>query len=65
MRLDSEEDEIEIGVPDYQRPEDVTLGSITALPFRERRNDWVALDETPHKSRASSAAERHDSLQDQ
>lgn len=53
MRLDVEQDEIEVGVAAYQRPEDVTLGKITALPFGEQPADWTALDGTPHKSRGS------------
>jgi len=40
MRLDVAQDAIEIGVPAYQRAEDVTLGRITALPFVEQRDDW-------------------------
>ncbi len=32
--------EIEIGVPAYQREEDVTLGKILLAPFRRQRPDW-------------------------
>lgn len=63
MRLDIEQDEIEIGVAAYQQPEDVTLGKITALPFVEQRRDWIALDGTPHRSRPSRVAQRHESFQ--
>lgn len=66
MRLDIEQDELEVGVAAYQRPEDVTLGKITALPFRKQRTDWTALDGTSHESRGPLAlAERHDSLENE
>ena len=38
---DIPQDAIEIGVPAFQRPEDVTIERITTLPFRERGNDWI------------------------
>lgn len=44
LRLDVEQRAIEIGVPAYQRPSDVTLAKITALPFTEQRDDWTAPD---------------------
>jgi sterol desaturase/sphingolipid hydroxylase (fatty acid hydroxylase superfamily) len=53
MRLDVDQDAIEIGVPAYQRPSDVTLAKITALPFVGQREDWIALDGTPHPARAT------------
>jgi sterol desaturase/sphingolipid hydroxylase (fatty acid hydroxylase superfamily) len=31
-----------IGVPAYQKPAEVTLGRMLALPFREQRDDWSA-----------------------
>jgi sterol desaturase/sphingolipid hydroxylase (fatty acid hydroxylase superfamily) len=40
LRLDVPQDAIEIGVPAYQDPRDVTLGRITVLPFVEQREDW-------------------------
>ena len=36
--------EIEIGVPAYQRGEDVTLPKIFLNPFRRQREDWRAAD---------------------
>lgn len=41
LRLDVPQAVIEIGVPAYQRAEDVTLGRITAMPFVEQRQDWL------------------------
>lgn len=35
-----ESEEITIGVPAYQNPEDVTLAKILPLPFEKQRNDW-------------------------
>jgi sterol desaturase/sphingolipid hydroxylase (fatty acid hydroxylase superfamily) len=48
MRLDIEQDSIEIGVPAYQNPEDVTLGRIHVLPFGPQRDDWTGVDGSPH-----------------
>jgi sterol desaturase/sphingolipid hydroxylase (fatty acid hydroxylase superfamily) len=46
------QDSIEIGVPAYEREEDVTIGEILAMPFRRQREDWVGVDgprlERPH-----------------
>jgi sterol desaturase/sphingolipid hydroxylase (fatty acid hydroxylase superfamily) len=46
------QDAIEIGVPAYEREEDVTIGKILALPFRRQREDWLGEDgprlERPH-----------------
>lgn len=36
--------EITIGVPAYQRPEDVTIGKILELPFVRQRDDWRQAD---------------------
>lgn len=36
--------EVEVGVPAYRRPEDVTLGKILAMPFARRREDWIDPD---------------------
>ncbi len=41
LRVDPPQEAIEIGVPAYQSPEDVTLPRITALPFVEQRDDWA------------------------
>jgi sterol desaturase/sphingolipid hydroxylase (fatty acid hydroxylase superfamily) len=46
LRLDIPQDAIEIGVPAYQREEDVTLLAITALPLIAQRHDWTASDGT-------------------
>ena len=35
------QDAVEIGVPAYEREEDVTIGEILAMPFRRQREDWV------------------------
>jgi sterol desaturase/sphingolipid hydroxylase (fatty acid hydroxylase superfamily) len=51
LRMDVPQAAIEIGVPAYQRAEDVTLGRITALPFVRQRSDWTDLDGTPHVER--------------
>ena len=44
--------EIAIGVPAYQRPGELTLGRMLALPFRRRGDDWRGPDgaqqERPH-----------------
>lgn len=51
MRLDIEQDEIRIGVPAWQDPADVTLGSLLAMPFHEQRNDWLDEEGAPRISR--------------
>jgi sterol desaturase/sphingolipid hydroxylase (fatty acid hydroxylase superfamily) len=45
--------DITIGVPAYQRPEDVTIGRVLALPFVPQRDDWRLPD-------GSLAARAHD-----
>jgi hypothetical protein len=46
------QDAVEIGVPAYEREEDVTIGEILAMPFRRQREDWMGEDgprlERPH-----------------
>lgn len=32
--------EIVVGVPAYEKPEDVTIGRILSMPFRRQRDDW-------------------------
>jgi sterol desaturase/sphingolipid hydroxylase (fatty acid hydroxylase superfamily) len=48
------QDSIEIGVPAYEREEDVTIGKILVMPFRRQREDWMGEDgsrlERPHES---------------
>jgi sterol desaturase/sphingolipid hydroxylase (fatty acid hydroxylase superfamily) len=48
--------EIEIGVPAYRRPEDLTLGAILALPFARRREDWIDADGRQRIERPSAAS---------
>jgi sterol desaturase/sphingolipid hydroxylase (fatty acid hydroxylase superfamily) len=47
------QDLIEIGVPAYEREEDVTIGRILVMPFRRQREDWMGEDgsrlERPHE----------------
>ncbi len=40
FRLDVPQESITIGVPAYQRPEDVTIGKVLALPIRPTASDW-------------------------
>jgi sterol desaturase/sphingolipid hydroxylase (fatty acid hydroxylase superfamily) len=46
------QDSVEVGVPAYEREEDVTIGKILAMPFLPQRQDWVGEDgprlERPH-----------------
>jgi sterol desaturase/sphingolipid hydroxylase (fatty acid hydroxylase superfamily) len=44
LRLDVPQETIEIGVPAYQREEDVTLAAITVMPFAAQRHDWTGPD---------------------
>src|SRR5262245_38254387 len=52
MLLSVPQDSVEIGVPAYDREQDVTLGRMLAIPFGEQRDDWVgesgARLERPH-----------------
>ena len=41
------QDTVEIGVPAYGRPEDVTLPNMLAIPFRAQKEDWEARIERP------------------
>ncbi|MGZ8868532.1 MAG: sterol desaturase family protein [Thermoanaerobaculia bacterium] len=43
FRLDVPQESITIGVPAYQRPEDVTLPRIILMPLRATEQDWNAL----------------------
>lgn len=51
LRLDIPQEAIEIGVPAYERDEDVTLPAITAMPFARQRHDWTTPDGTERISR--------------
>ena len=44
LRLDVPQSEVTIGVPAYQRDEDVTIGRILMIPFRRQREDWKVVD---------------------
>ena len=44
IHLSVTQSSVAIGVPAYQRPEDVTLGKILRLPFRRQRRDWIGPD---------------------
>lgn len=44
LQLGIPQTSVTIGVPAYQRPEDVTLPEIIVLPLRPRRADWVGED---------------------
>jgi sterol desaturase/sphingolipid hydroxylase (fatty acid hydroxylase superfamily) len=41
LRLNVPQDEIEIGVPAYRDPREVSLEEVIMLPFREQRPTWV------------------------
>ena len=47
------QESVEIGVPAYEGPEDVTLGKILAMPFRRQKDDWTGRRgprlERPHR----------------
>jgi sterol desaturase/sphingolipid hydroxylase (fatty acid hydroxylase superfamily) len=69
FRYDIPQSAIDIGVPAYQRPADVTLDRITALPFVRQREDWTSLDgeERIHRRElpagapeSADARQRHD-----
>ncbi|HEX6179293.1 MAG TPA: sterol desaturase family protein [Thermoanaerobaculia bacterium] len=42
FRLDVPQSSITIGVPRYQRPGDVTIARVLALPLKTTKNDWSA-----------------------
>jgi sterol desaturase/sphingolipid hydroxylase (fatty acid hydroxylase superfamily) len=48
MLLSVPQQDVRIGVPAYERAEDVTLGRILAIPFRRQRSDWQGPDGTMH-----------------
>jgi sterol desaturase/sphingolipid hydroxylase (fatty acid hydroxylase superfamily) len=50
FRSDIAPEEITIGVPAYQDPEEVTLAEILPLPFEKQKNDWhLPENQTPPK----------------
>jgi sterol desaturase/sphingolipid hydroxylase (fatty acid hydroxylase superfamily) len=46
LLLSVPQQDVRIGVPAYERAEDVTLGRILAMPFRRQRSDWQGPDGT-------------------
>lgn len=42
-------EDVTIGVPAYQDPNDVTLAEILPLPFEKQKNDWQLSSQTPPK----------------
>lgn len=40
FRADVSQDEITVGVPAYQNPQEVVLTKILSLPFKKQKNDW-------------------------
>src|SRR5437899_12404492 len=52
LRLDVPQEEITIGVPAYQAPEDVALARILALPLVPQRPSWPA-DGPPPRARGA------------
>ncbi|UUP16708.1 sterol desaturase family protein [Nitratireductor thuwali] len=52
LRLDVPQKEIDIGVPAYRRPEDVTLPKLVEMPFTEQpRTDLLPSGEKPRRDR--------------
>ena len=52
MRTDVPQQEVVIGVPAYDDPAAVTIGRITAMPFREQTDDWRDGNGVRHITRA-------------
>lgn len=52
LRLDVPQEQIRIGVPGYDQPDDNRLGHVIAEPFRRQRVYWP--EQTPTPTRASS-----------
>jgi sterol desaturase/sphingolipid hydroxylase (fatty acid hydroxylase superfamily) len=52
LRLDVPQDEIDIGVPAYRRPEDVTFPRLVEMPFKEQtRTDLLPSGAKPRRDR--------------
>jgi len=51
LRLDIPQETIDIGVPAYDDPGDVTLPKLIAMPFVAQRRDWIAADGLPRIDR--------------
>jgi sterol desaturase/sphingolipid hydroxylase (fatty acid hydroxylase superfamily) len=59
LRLDVPQQEIDIGVPAYRRPEDVTLPKLIEMPFTAQpRTDRLPSGEKPRRDRSYSANSR-------
>lgn len=56
MRLDVPQAAIEIGVPAYQREEDVAIDKLLVLPFVEQRDDWKNGDGVLQLKRADDSS---------
>lgn len=56
LRLNVPQDEITIGVPAYQQPEDVQLVKVLELPFVEQRATWILPGDGKPERRALSAS---------
>ena len=54
LRLDVPQSKIAIGVPAYSNPDDLTLGSVLALPFRPLRPGWPGAE---HQTRPAAGRE--------
>lgn len=48
---------VEIGVPAYEKEEDVTLGKILAIPFLNQKEDWIS-ESGPRLERPHDPAQR-------
>ena len=48
---------VEIGVPAYEKEEDVTLGKILAIPFLNQKDDWIG-ESGPRLERPHDPAQR-------
>jgi sterol desaturase/sphingolipid hydroxylase (fatty acid hydroxylase superfamily) len=55
LRLDVPQDAVVIGLPAYQRADELTIGRLLAMPFGRQRASWRLLDGT-HPDRAPVSA---------
>ncbi|HZI19722.1 MAG TPA: sterol desaturase family protein [Pyrinomonadaceae bacterium] len=54
LRLDVPQEEINVGVPAYREPEEVTLGRVLALPFGRQRPTWRLGGDGPRPRRETA-----------
>ncbi|HUR81321.1 MAG TPA: sterol desaturase family protein [Thermoanaerobaculia bacterium] len=47
FRFDVPDERIDIGVPAYRDPRDVTIGKVLTMPFRRQREDWSGISSAP------------------